>query len=53
MNNLQLAVNWALIELEEGQSPQDHGFVDLVRKYLNDNQIEYPPISFTDIEPLL
>ena len=50
---LRDAVIWALSQLKEGQSPYEHGFVDLVRKYLNDNNIEHPPMSFTDVEPYL
>lgn len=50
---MQDAVNWAITQLDDGQTPQDHGFVDLVRQYLLDNNIDHPPISFVDVEPLL
>ena len=32
------------------KTPNNHGFVDLVRYFLGDN---YPPISFSDVESFL
>lgn len=68
MMGLAEAVTWALGVLETPPEtraevvrdiagditmPQEHGFVDLVRYYLNEHNIEHPPLSFDDLRPYL
>lgn len=53
MNELKRAVLWAKEQLGEHQKPEDHGFIDLVRQYLEDNSIEHEPLSFADVKPYL
>mgnify|MGYP001037425119 CR=1 FL=1 len=47
------AIKWALEQLDGEQSPYEHGFVDLVRKYLDEHNVDYPPIDLADVEPYL
>jgi hypothetical protein len=47
------AVQWALTQLEEGQTPDQHGFVDLVRQYLEKHGVDHPPMCFEDVKPFL
>jgi len=46
---IQNAIRWALGQLEVGELPSQHGFVDLVRRYLNEHGIKHPPLSFEDV----
>ena len=52
---LKDAIKWAYENMDERGiiRPKEHGFVDLVRKYFIENDIEHPPISFEDIKPFL
>lgn len=54
------AIDWALNQTYENEFGEkekvendNQMIVDYVRKYFNDNNIEYDTFSFKDLEPLL
>ena len=45
-------IGWSLENMEEYDinTPNEHGFVDLVRKKLNEENIEYEPLNYQKIK---
>ncbi|QQK75106.1 hypothetical protein HUG15_05790 [Salicibibacter cibarius] len=49
------AIDWALENMNKKgiDSPKQHGFIDLVRRYFNENGIDHEPMNFQDVKRYL